>query len=105
MPVVWQCLAQAPERVRENTFALPQGVYINYRLTGTGDSIIVALHGFGSSLNTWDGIEPFLSAGHRFYAIDLPGFGLSAHARHFDYTLKEQSEAVAAFLQLAKVSF
>ena len=88
-----------PKRIRENTFALSQGVYINYRLTGTGDSVIVALHGFGGSLNTWDGIEPFLSADHRFYAIDLPGFGLSAHPRHFGYTLKEQSESVAAFLQ------
>ena len=88
-----------PKRIRENTFPLPQGVYINYRLTGTGDSVIVALHGFGGSLSTWDGIEPFLSADHRFYAIDLPGFGLSAHPRHFGYTLKEQSEAVAAFLQ------
>jgi len=88
-----------PERIPENTFPLPQGVYINYRLTGNGDSVIVALHGFGGSLNTWDGIEPFLSADHRFYAIDLPGFGLSAHPRHFGYTLKEQSEAVAAFLQ------
>ena len=86
-----------PQRIRENT--LPQGVYINYRLTGTGDSVIVALHGFGGSLDTWNGIEPFLSADHRFYAIDLPGFGLSAHPRHFGYTLKEQSEAVAAFLQ------
>ena len=48
-------------------FRYPQGVYINYRLTG--------LHGFGGSLDTWDATEPFLSADHRFYAIDLPGFG------------------------------
>jgi pimeloyl-ACP methyl ester carboxylesterase len=92
-------MSNPPERVRENTFPLPQGLYINYRLTGTGDSVIVALHGFGGSLDTWDGIEPILSADHRFYAIDLPGFGLSAHPRHFGYTLKEQSESVAAFLQ------
>jgi pimeloyl-ACP methyl ester carboxylesterase len=88
-----------PERIREKTFPLAQGAYINYRLTGNGDSVIVALHGFGGSLDTWNGIEPFLSADHRFYAIDLPGYGLSAHPRHFGYTLKEQSESVAAFLQ------
>ncbi len=88
-----------PDRIRENTFALSQGAYINYRLTGNGESVIVALHGFGGSLDTWNGIEPFLSADHRFYAIDLPGFGLSAHPRRFGYTLKEQSEAVSTFLQ------
>jgi pimeloyl-ACP methyl ester carboxylesterase len=40
-----------------------------------------------------------LSSRHPFYALDLPGFGLSAHPRDFGYTLKEQAEAIAAFLQ------
>lgn len=91
-----------PQRLRDKTFEVSPSLYINYTDTGSGDNIIVALHGFGGSLDTWNDVEPLLSDGHRFYALDLPGFGLSAHPRDFGYTLKEQAEAIAAFLQFVQ---
>ena len=39
---------------------------------------ILMLHGFGSSLHTWDAWAQALQATHRVVSVDLPGAGLSA---------------------------
>lgn len=86
-------------RTRDLTFTVSPVLYINYKATGSGDDIIILLHGVGGSLDTWNDIEPFLSDRHRIYALDLPGFGLSAHPNGFGYTVREQAESISAFIQ------
>lgn len=88
-----------PPRGRDLTFGVSPAVFINYKITGSGNDVIVALHGFGGSLDTWNDIEPFLSDHRRIYAVDLPGFGLSAHPPGFSYTVREQAESISAFVQ------
>jgi pimeloyl-ACP methyl ester carboxylesterase len=44
----------------------------------TADLPILFIHGFGSSLETWELVAPMLCAHRRCVALDLPGFGLSS---------------------------
>jgi pimeloyl-ACP methyl ester carboxylesterase len=48
--------------------------------------VVVMLHGFGSSLHTWDVWAEGLSATHRVIRIDLPGSGLSPPDPAHDYS-------------------
>lgn len=54
------------------------GVRLHVRDRGPkGAPAVLLLHGFGSSLQTWDAWAPVLARDHRVIAIDLPGSGLS----------------------------
>jgi pimeloyl-ACP methyl ester carboxylesterase len=59
---------------------------------------IVLLHGFGSSLQTWDGWAAILSADHRVIGLDLPGAGLSGLDPHGDYSDARTLEILEALL-------
>lgn len=48
--------------------------------------VVVLLHGFGASLQTWDGWAQGLSQSHRVIRLDLPGSGLSPPDPTNDYT-------------------
>ena len=53
-------------------------VHLHYKDTGPkGAPVIVLLHGFGSSLQTWDAWSQRLSTSYRVIRFDLPGFGLT----------------------------
>jgi pimeloyl-ACP methyl ester carboxylesterase len=59
------------------------------RVRETGDShapAVVLLHGFGSSLETWEPWAQSLSGHYRVVRFDLPGSGLSEPDRRGDYT-------------------
>ncbi len=54
------------------------GTRLNVRDTGRRDGpAVVLLHGFGSSLHTWEPWSKALEATHRVVRFDLPGSGLS----------------------------
>lgn len=48
--------------------------------------VVVLLHGFGASLQTWDVWARGLSETHRVIRLDLPGSGLSPPDPEHDYT-------------------
>lgn len=48
-----------------------------YLEQGAGDTVIVLLHGFGSSVRSWYTVQPVLAMAYRTIAIDLLGFGSS----------------------------
>jgi pimeloyl-ACP methyl ester carboxylesterase len=59
---------------------------LHVRQSGPPDApAVVLLHGFGSSLHTWDAWAQGLSATHRVVRIDLPGSGLSPPDPAHDY--------------------
>ena len=59
---------------------------LHVRQSGPPDApAVVLLHGFGSSLHTWDAWAAGLSATHRVVRIDLPGSGLSPPDPAHDY--------------------
>jgi pimeloyl-ACP methyl ester carboxylesterase len=47
---------------------------------------VILIHGFGSSLQTWDGWTQALQGAFRVIRLDLPGSGLSAPDPSGDYT-------------------
>jgi pimeloyl-ACP methyl ester carboxylesterase len=55
-----------------------QGHRIRYQKAGTSGPVLILIHGFGASSDHWRKNLPELGVGHRVYAIDLLGFGLSA---------------------------
>jgi pimeloyl-ACP methyl ester carboxylesterase len=63
------------------------GTRLDVRDSGPRDApAVILLHGFGSSLLTWDDWAPRLSEHHRVVRFDLPGSGLSDPDSTGDYT-------------------
>jgi pimeloyl-ACP methyl ester carboxylesterase len=59
---------------------------------------VVLLHGFGSSLQTWDAWAQGLAATHRVVRIDLPGSGLSPPDPAHDYRDERSLQMLSALL-------
>jgi pimeloyl-ACP methyl ester carboxylesterase len=59
---------------------------------------VILLHGFGSSLQTWDGWAAALSAHHRVIRFDLPGFGLTGADPTGDYSDRRTVQVLAALM-------
>ncbi|MAT40890.1 MAG: hypothetical protein CL609_01015 [Anaerolineaceae bacterium] len=47
------------------------------RVLGSGEQKIVLLHGFGSTLNTWNDMQLALAKNMQVISMDLPGYGLT----------------------------
>ena len=77
------------------------GVNIHYQDTGPSKNPIpiVFLHGFGSSLQTWDSWSEALSSEYRVISLDLPGFGLTGEDPSGIYTDQRSVEVLEAFLK------
>jgi len=89
--------AWAPDRSRadlEEKYSAPSTRYLEVggttlRVRDTGSKSAPALlliHGFGSSLETWEPWAQSLSADYRVVRFDLPGCGLSQPDRTGDYS-------------------
>jgi pimeloyl-ACP methyl ester carboxylesterase len=75
------------------------GVRLHVRDTGVPTApAIVLLHGFGSSLQTWDAWARTLSADHRVIRLDLPGAGLSGVDPNGDYGDERTLQILEALL-------
>jgi len=75
-------------------FVEAAGVRLHIRDTGPRDApAILLIHGFGSSLHTWEAWEPLLGERFRLVSLDLPGFGLTGPDPTGDYS-DERSLAV-----------
>jgi pimeloyl-ACP methyl ester carboxylesterase len=63
------------------------GTSLRVRDTGAKDApVLILLHGFGSSLETWENWATSLSTHYRVVRFDLPGCGLSEPDRSRDYS-------------------
>jgi len=78
------------------TFAELNGVRMRYVDVGSGPAVVL-IHGFASSLETWDAIIPTLSKTHRVLALDLKGFGWTDRPEG-DYSPKAQAALVLALM-------
>jgi pimeloyl-ACP methyl ester carboxylesterase len=74
--------AQAP-----SAFTKIAGTNLHYRDSGSKTApALVFLHGFGSSLHTWDEWSKSLEKNYRVIRLDLPGFGLSGENDDNDFS-------------------
>jgi pimeloyl-ACP methyl ester carboxylesterase len=71
------------------------GLKVHYKETGPQDApVLLLLHGFGSSLQTWDDWSVKSDKKYRVIRLDLPGFGLTGVSPIHDYS----EECDVAFL-------
>jgi len=90
----WLWTPDRPRAALEATYATPpsrfvtvDGLRLHLRDSGPRDApAVLLLHGFGSSLHTWDEWAPALERTHRVIRIDLPGFGLTGADPGGDYS-------------------
>jgi pimeloyl-ACP methyl ester carboxylesterase len=79
------------------TFVELDGVRVRFVDEGTGPAVVL-IHGFASSLETWDAVIPALVAnGHRVVALDLRGFGWTDRPPG-DYSSEAQARLVLALM-------
>jgi pimeloyl-ACP methyl ester carboxylesterase len=75
------------------------GTRLHVRDTGPRDApAVILLHGFGSSLQTWEPWALRLSADYRVIRFDLPGFGLSGPDSTGDYSDRRSLQILAALM-------
>lgn len=68
---------------------------LQYKEHGTGDHVILLIHGFLASSRYWNKIKPGLvDAGYRVISIDLLGFGNAAKPQNIEYDYSDQVEYV-----------
>ena len=72
---------------------------LHVRQSGPPDApAVMLLHGFGSSLHTWDAWAKGLSTTHRVVRIDLPGSGLSPPDPAHDYRDERSLDMLIALM-------
>jgi pimeloyl-ACP methyl ester carboxylesterase len=79
------------------TYADVDGVRVRYTDTGGDGPAVVMLHGFASSLETWNDVAPRLAQKHRVVALDLKGFGWTDRPEG-DYSPEAQARLVMRLL-------
>lgn len=101
----WLHTPDRPRAALELIYAAPPssfvevaGLRLHVRDTGPRDAPpIVLLHGFGSSLHTWEDWAGSLEADYRVIRFDMPGFGLTGADPTGDYT---DARSIAVLLAL-----
>lgn len=75
------------------------GLRLHVRDSGPKDApAVVLLHGFGSSLHTWEPWAQTLSSAYRVIRFDLPGFALTGADPTGDYTVARSMQVLTALL-------
>jgi 2-hydroxymuconate-semialdehyde hydrolase len=86
-----------PGEPDDATFTTLDGVRVRYVDEGQGPAVVL-IHGFASSLETWDTVIPQLvENGHRVVALDLRGFGWTDRPPG-DYSSEAQARLVLALM-------
>jgi pimeloyl-ACP methyl ester carboxylesterase len=78
---------EARHAASPSRFVTVDGVRFHLRDTGPREGpAVLLLHGFGSSLHTWDEWARLMEADRRIIRLDLPGFGLTGADPTGDYS-------------------
>jgi len=92
--------SSAQERVDGSTLLAtePDGVHIEYRVSGKGDPAIVLIHGWATDANYWNAQIAALQAKYTVVAVDLAGHGGSTQSRT-NWSMEKYGEDVATVVQ------
>jgi pimeloyl-ACP methyl ester carboxylesterase len=86
-----------------STFVTAAGVRLHVRDSGPLDNnkdapVVILLHGFGSSLHTWEAWARGLASTHRVIRFDLPGSGLTGADPTGDYSDARSLQVLGALM-------
>jgi pimeloyl-ACP methyl ester carboxylesterase len=103
---IWLYDPDLPRAAVERRWAPPPsqfveaaGIRLHIRDTGPRDAPpVLLIHGFASSLHTWEAWSPFLEDRFRLIALDLPGFGLTGPDPTGDYSDERSITVLTALL-------
>lgn len=103
---LWLYTPDRPRAALEARYAAPPseflevlGLRLHLRDTGPRAAPpVLLLHGFGSSLHTWEDWAARLAPAHRVVRLDLPGFGLTGADPSGDYSDERTVAVLAALL-------
>lgn len=89
----------------ESRWVTVAGYRLRYDVLGpVNGPPVVLVHGLGGRAEEWLDMTPFLTkAGYRVYLPDLPGYGRSAKPADFSYSVSDQAEVLAGFLDALKL--
>jgi pimeloyl-ACP methyl ester carboxylesterase len=79
------------KRFPDRTFVEVDGVNVNYIERGAGEYLVL-IHGFASSVRTWQDVIPELARNYHVVALDLKGFGHTEKPLQSDYSTYGLSE-------------
>lgn len=80
------------------------GLHLHVRDTGSRDApVLILLHGFGASLQTWEPWAVRLQAHYRVIRFDLPGFGLTGQDPTGDYTDARSVHVLLALMDQLRI--
>jgi pimeloyl-ACP methyl ester carboxylesterase len=100
LPLLAGCLSfhagKMPGEPEKATFAQVEGARVRYVDRGQGPPVVL-IHGFASSLETWELLMPQLEKTHRVIAMDLKGFGWTDRPEG-DYSPAAEAKLVLALL-------
>lgn len=100
---VWLHAPDKPRAALETAYGgdyhIVDGVRLRMQDTGPREGpAVILLHGFGASLETWEGWAGPLSARSRVIVLDLPGFGLTGPDPSGDYSDARSVEILAGLM-------
>lgn len=79
---------------------LPEGVRVHYRVSGSETApVIVLVHGFSASTQTWDAWAELLDRTFRVVRVDLPGHGLTRAPASYRGNVKAYANTLDAFFE------
>jgi pimeloyl-ACP methyl ester carboxylesterase len=88
----------------KNTVSV-NGMQINFKDTGPHNApVLLLLHGFGSSLQTWDDWAQVWEKKYRVIRLDLPGFGLTGPNPSNDYSEIHDLSTLTHFVDALGIS-
>ena len=80
-------------------YRLVARIRLRMRESGRQDApVVILLHGFGASLETWEAWAKCLSADYRVVRFDLPGFGLTGPDPTGDYSDRRTLDVLTALI-------
>jgi pimeloyl-ACP methyl ester carboxylesterase len=91
----------------DSLFVEIDGIDFHYKTGGSGETVIIMLHGFGASLYSWREVTPALTESYTTFTYDRPAFGLTDRPLEWDgdnpYTLEASVKQLDSLLDIWEV--
>lgn len=97
--IAYETLAAHYESAASRYVDLPNGVRLHYRVQGAAGPTLLLIHGYSSSLETWEPWAQRLGDEYNLVSIDLPGHGLTGAPAGYAASIEAYRDLVEAFVQ------